>query len=148
MKLTSGKWQKAFSSQQTKKNKVWAAGAEKHQRPIGNFTNDRALLRAKCRLWWLRSIRPLRRVCRKKLQVPLPDEKSSDAFASELFIMVTRTRISHGLKSVHRTLFAPASQGPAFRFPDDPFPKKSSDAFASELFIMVTRTGIEPMLPP
>ena len=38
--------------------------------------------------------------------------------------LVTRTGISHGLKSVPRTLFPPAMPGSAFRFPHDSFKTK------------------------
>ena len=50
-------------------------------------------------------------------------QKNPDACASGF--LVTRTGISHGLKSVHRTLFPPAMPGSAFRFPHDSFKTKT-----------------------
>ncbi len=54
--------------------------------------------------------------------------------------------ISHELKSVHRTLFAPVcGLVPLFRFP---YGQKEKPPLLGWFFFLVTRTGIEPMLPP
>ena len=54
--------------------------------------------------------------------------------------------ISHGLKSVHRTLFTRRCRV-GLSIPDG-LPCKKPRCFSTGAFYMVTRTGIEPMLPP